>query len=1220
MLKYGNREIRNLQEQVAKNMDDIAYILNSGDGSFINYGLKIVYDLLELPTVAEYKEENPNWSYGDAVIVDDKAYVLVKGYGEEEDSWKDLGEFPVAGPQGPQGIQGERGPQGIQGIQGPKGDKGDRGPEGPIGEKGPKGDQGIQGPIGPEGPEGPEGPQGPKGDTGAQGPKGETGATGPQGPQGIQGPKGDTGTFNSVTAEVGANIGTPTVTVTYSDGDVDFAFDGLKGEKGDKGDKGDTGATGPQGETGPQGPQGAPGDVSSNIDRSVSPIYLNNNVLDVTLYRDYTNYEDNGPINLEKKVLASGTTVSLNANLAYDKSRLAIQQVPHQISTVRDVELSTVIDGGLVESIGNILTTASHDFRNYGLSYYLYAPILINPNYCIDLYKQLSKFKEYMQYLYQNYSGRAYSVNSLYFTFFTDNCHAYVYNDEQQKFIEIAHNSDSSGLRVINLSESPAGARGNVQISIKYNNTTGLLALDSTNSSCSWGGQDITFIDNGSDDSFVLTFPIARKNSSSTLNYYIDDLEIDLEEFDKYWNWDTAKTLMRDTNTNIVSDLISLKPMSAEFIPIDNNTIVNDNGVIKATATSTEYSAGTAINIAGTTISVKVDGTTIGVNANGELEVIGSIGGFSVASNISHANAVASKGVIFEAPDTTSVIITPESGYQIPTDITVTGASWNKQHYLETGEIILSNPTDDVTITGSAIADNCLTLCNVASTSSDTFTLKTANATANWNGTMEYSTDNSIWNTWDGTSITSGYVDGMSYIYLRGTNNSVISTDSTQRFVIESSIDPLQDIYIYCYGNIYNLSNYSSAIACQMTSLFSSTPIKVAPNIPALNTTLPDSVFNNLFNTCIYLVKAPNALIGNKVPSLPELSVPAYGYQGMFQNCCALEIGPELPATTISLSSYQSMFDSSGVRRLGNAHSLPATNCTVSCYKEMFKNCSNLTDAPTISATSLSENCFNGMFRDSKSFVNAPTLPVMTLENSCYMNMFKTCISLKKAPALPATTLADNCYESMFSECTSLVSIPSNLPATSLPDSCYRTMFGGCTSITTAPSISATTVANNSCASMFNGCTSLVTAPPALLAETLAISCYSTMFQGCTSLVLPPVLYATTAASSCSYRMFYNCTSLEGINALYPARLQPTCYRNMYDGCSKIKMSNTQTDDYQTEYRIPKTGTGTTATNALVGMFANTGGTFKGTPTINAVYYTANTVVDIPEPQPPTAG
>ena len=47
------------------------------------------------------------------------------------------------------------------------------------------------------------------------------------------------------------------------------------------------------------------------------------------------------------------------------------------------------------------------------------------------------------------------------------------------------------------------------------------------------------------------------------------------------------------------------------------------------------------------------------------------------------------------------------------------------------------------------------------------------------------------------------------------------------------------------------------------------------------------------------------------------------------------------------------------------------------------------------------------------------------------------------------------------------------------------------------------------------------------------------------------------------------------------------------------------------EYRIPSSGVGTTAANALTNMFISTGGTFTGTPEINTTYYlsTDNMVV-----------
>ena len=100
-----------------------------------------------------------------------------------------------------------------------------------------------------------------------------------------------------------------------------------------------------------------------------------------------------------------------------------------------------------------------------------------------------------------------------------------------------------------------------------------------------------------------------------------------------------------------------------------------------------------------------------------------------------------------------------------------------------------------------------------------------------------------------------------------------------------------------------------------------------------------------------------------------------------------------------------------------------------------------------------------------------------------------------------------------------------------------------------------------------------------------------------------------TMAGSCYRGMFYGCTSLTTAPALPATTLADYCYYYMFQGCTKIKLSTTQTGEYQTAYRIPKSGTGTTATDALSGMFTNTGGTFTGAPEINTTYYTSNTVV-----------
>lgn len=296
-------------------------------------------------------------------------------------------------------------------------------------------------------------------------------------------------------------------------------------------------------------------------------------------------------------------------------------------------------------------------------------------------------------------------------------------------------------------------------------------------------------------------------------------------------------------------------------------------------------------------------------------------------------------------------------------------------------------------------------------------------------------------------------------------------------------------------------------------------------------------------------------------------------FGGLFKGCTALIKAPALSATT--LANY--------------------------CYYSMFQGCTSLTQAPALPATTLANNCYGYMFRGCTSLTQAPALPATTLANNCYDTMFYGCTSLTQAPALPATTLAQYCYSNMFNGCTSLTQAPT-LPATTLSNYCYQYMFQDCTSLTKAPALPATTLAAYCYQSMFYNCTSLTRAP-ALPATTLADYCYHAMFYGCTALTQAPELPVTTLANSCYSQMFRGCTSLIQAPALPATTLTDGCYAFMFRGCTGLKLSSSKTNEYTQEYRIPSSGTGTTATDALSNMFTNTGGNFIGAPEINTTYY-----------------
>ena len=204
MLKFENKEFRNLQEQVLKNAVDIQNILQ-GNNVLNQFGIKVIGQIdtpAELPPVSTFQGE-----YGDAYAVGTSApyslYIWTRNIDNNSDGWFNIGLFPQAGPQGPQGTAGETGPQGERGnsvftynedapsslmtleqmtnvgwksgdtyINALSGDvwvlgyntsmagynwilKGNiRGPQGVQGIQGPKGDIGLTGPQGPQGPQG----------------------------------------------------------------------------------------------------------------------------------------------------------------------------------------------------------------------------------------------------------------------------------------------------------------------------------------------------------------------------------------------------------------------------------------------------------------------------------------------------------------------------------------------------------------------------------------------------------------------------------------------------------------------------------------------------------------------------------------------------------------------------------------------------------------------------------------------------------------------------------------------------------------------------------------------------------------------------------------------------------------------------------------------------------------------------------------------------------
>ena len=259
MIQIGDKQFRNLQEQVEKNKNDIKFILEE-QGVLNEFGIRVteqVDDLADLPSVADYKESHTGWEYGDCIAVGTEEpfelYVLTRANGSHpNDYWFDLGVFPLPGPQGEQGEQGIQGPQGIQGIQGIQGVQG---PQGVRGTSVFNWNGNLQTPVGSYtqitttaynvG----DSVIGQNGYIGVVTSITSTYALvmttasimGPQGEQGEQGETGATGATGATpvitaAATIDSNVGTPSVSVVKTGTDaaptLTFNFSNLKGETG----------------------------------------------------------------------------------------------------------------------------------------------------------------------------------------------------------------------------------------------------------------------------------------------------------------------------------------------------------------------------------------------------------------------------------------------------------------------------------------------------------------------------------------------------------------------------------------------------------------------------------------------------------------------------------------------------------------------------------------------------------------------------------------------------------------------------------------------------------------------------------------------------------------------------------------------------------------------------------------------------------------------------
>ena len=381
---------------------------------------------------------------------------------------------------------------------------------------------------------------------------------------------------------------------------------------------------------------------------------------------------------------------------------------------------------------------------------------------------------------------------------------------------------------------------------------------------------------------------------------------------------------------------------------------------------------------------------------------------------------------------------------------------------------------------------------------------------------------------------------------------------------------------VKCTGDLAYVFNYYT----KLTGGSPSTTTYGASMAFALNpmiTTAPELSFNTSSSYFFYGMFT-DSIIEQPPTVLPITSVSEYAYYNMFYRCFNLKSVPDIKATTLNGDyCFENMFYSNlslkyiPKKLLSKISTMP----NGSCYY-MFGYCYLLRNACDLPATTVGTSAYNNMFNSCWSLTKAPSiLPALTLDTRSYYYMFSSCIELPNAPVIEATTYGEESCSYMFAWC-------------------YRLMSG--------PEIKATTVAKGSCSYMFNSDTDLRNITSSLPATTLAESCYEAMFNSCSNLKYTPEILATTLAKRCCYRMFSYCYALKRIALLPVTTLAESCYQQMFMSCY-FKMRTTEYNGY-VPYRVPSSGTGVTATNAMTDMFKYVNFNPSGTEAqINTTYY-----------------
>ena len=201
-------------------------------------------------------------------------------------------------------------------------------------------------------------------------------------------------------------------------------------------------------------------------------------------------------------------------------------------------------------------------------------------------------------------------------------------------------------------------------------------------------------------------------------------------------------------------------------------------------------------------------------------------------------------------------------------------------------------------------------------------------------------------------------------------------------------------------------------------------------------------------------------------------------FKRLFQNMTTLKTAPELPATTLSNSCYDSMFKGSGITQ---SPELPATNILTSSYYQIFMNCASLTKAGkmiinSFTGTSSCREMYSGC--SNLTDISDISINETNFTNFAMRSTFENCASLTKAVSMIIAQVGTFSFDSAYAGCTALNDISGiRITTTTANEGSFKLMFKG-TAITESPDLSSiktlyAATNNGSFSFMFENCSNL---------------------------------------------------------------------------------------------------------------------------------------------------